>query len=128
MKPSFVLGLDDKALENFDFDSFLQDPNETESAPVTAIMSPLDNPQQQQLVPPFGDMDGPDVSACFGFCVVQRADEMKPSFDLGNLGFDDEKALEQFDFDRFLRNPNDDKFSRLAESNFQGLDGIGGGF
>jgi hypothetical protein len=51
----------------------------------------------------------------------------KPSFDLGNLGFGDETALENFDFDSFLQNPNDDNFSGLGgDFDFHSVTEVGG--
>jgi hypothetical protein len=43
---------------------------------------------------------------------------LKPAFDLGNLGFDDGAALENFDFDSFLQNPNDDNFGMSTDFDF----------
>jgi hypothetical protein len=74
----------------------------------------LDVQQAQLETSPFGNIDGPDVSVQLGFRVVQRADERKSSSDLGNLGFSDDTALENFDFDSFLQNPNDDSFRGLG--------------
>jgi hypothetical protein len=41
-------------------------------------------------------------------------DGAAPSFDLANLGFDNGAALENFDFDSFLQNPNDGNLGALS--------------
>jgi hypothetical protein len=82
--------------------------------------------QQQSDIPPFGNIDGPDVS--FLSKLMRTSSNIsKPSFDLGNLGFNDETALENFDFDSFLQNPNDDNFGGLVgDFDFHSVTEVGG--
>jgi len=69
-------------------------------------------PVQQPDMPPFGT--GLDAGN-------------DPSFDLGNLDFGAETALENFDFDSFLQNPNDDTFGGLAgDFDFNHVTEVGG--
>jgi hypothetical protein len=78
--------------------------------------------------PPFGNtLDGADVSARQGLYTVKYANVVQPGgFDLG-LGFGDETALENFDFDSFLQNPNDDGFGGLSgEFDFTHVTEVGG--
>jgi hypothetical protein len=82
--------------------------------------------QQQPDIPPFGNIDGPDVSVMLR-PTRTSPNVSKPSFDLGNLGFGDETALENFDFDSFLQNPNDDNFSGLGgDFDFHSVTEVGG--
>jgi hypothetical protein len=50
--------------------------------------------------------------------VWNPTDNYKPSFDLGTFGLDDGAALENFDFDSFLQNPNDDNFGMSGDFDF----------
>jgi hypothetical protein len=76
--------------------------------------------------PPFGNsLDGADVSFLVPFTTT-AANTLKPAFDLGNLGFDDGAALENFDFDSFLQNPNDDNFGMSADFDFNHVTEVGG--
>ena len=79
-------------------------------------------------MPPFGTgLDaGNDVSIVSLFHNVYLLTS-KPSFDLGNLDFGAETALENFDFDSFLQNPNDDTFGGLAgDFDFNHVTEVGG--
>ncbi|KAF2033103.1 hypothetical protein EK21DRAFT_59444 [Setomelanomma holmii] len=77
-----------------------------------------DNPQQvqQQPVqqtpamdqPPFGNLDGTDSS-----------------FDLAGFDLNDNAALENFDFDSFLQNPNDDAFNMGTDFDFNHVTEVG---
>ncbi|KAH8723163.1 hypothetical protein GQ44DRAFT_774218 [Phaeosphaeriaceae sp. PMI808] len=67
--------------------------------------------QQQPMDPPFGNLDGTDPVP----------------FDLGLNTFADETALENFDFDSFLQNPNDDAFGSLSgDFDFHNVTEVGG--
>ncbi|KAF2820239.1 hypothetical protein CC86DRAFT_305239 [Ophiobolus disseminans] len=107
-------------------------PTPTASTPVAPItphskqsFNPQQNGQPQQVQPqsvqqqvmdngppPFGNtLDGTDSGG----------------FDLG-LGFGDEGALENFDFDSFLQNPNDDGgFALSGDFDFNHVPEVGGG-
>ncbi|KAH3907230.1 hypothetical protein HBI56_183640 [Parastagonospora nodorum] len=67
--------------------------------------------QQQSMDPPFGNIDGGDSA-----------------FSLGDFGLDDGAALENFDFDSFLQNPNDGDFGMTSEFDFNHVtEEVGGG-
>jgi len=53
---------------------------------------------------------------------------LKSSFSLGDFGLDDGAALENFDFDSFLQNPNDGDFGMTSEFDFNHVtEEVGGG-
>jgi hypothetical protein len=78
--------------------------------------------------PPFGNtLDGTDVSLMPEPSAITYTNALKPGgFDLG-LGFGDETALENFDFDSFLQNPNEDGFGALGgDFDFHSVTEVGG--
>jgi hypothetical protein len=78
--------------------------------------------------PPFGNtLDGSDVSILMSPSKCIYTDIPKPNgFDLG-LTFGDEGALENFDFDSFLQNPNDDGgFALSGDFDFNHVPEVGG--
>jgi hypothetical protein len=103
--------------------SFNQNGQQQPSQP-PAQQPPAAAPQQQQQQqsldmggPPFGSI-GDDVSNfCFALTPFQKANAYQPNFELG-LGFGDDNALENFDFDSFLHVGDDSN----------GLGGFGGDF
>lgn len=70
--------------------------NQQNGQPQQVQQQPTQPPQQNDM-PPFGNL----------------GENGDPSFDLG-LGFGDDTALENFDFDSFLQNPGEDSFDPMA--------------
>jgi hypothetical protein len=85
---------------------------------IADTQNPMDQPYMH---PPYGNsLNEADVSFLIPFTATS-ANVSKPAFNLGDFRFDDRDALENFDFDSFLQNPNDDTFGMSADFDFNNV-------